>query len=166
MIRVAMVNSRVSPSNTPLSSTVDVQVIPLPRAKYILDDLPLNFPSFLAHILLRRPHVTTRANRWWKERCFFSTFLQPRLPCSSHCWHHSSMSSSFTAPYNVAISNDSPTVTYFPYRDGPVSGGWNLTCSNSVEATWIPHSYCSGKFSHRTTYVGASLLIEFEGTAA
>ena len=47
-----------------------------------------------------------------------------------------------------------------------MSGGWNLTCTNSIEATWIPHSYCSGASSHRTTYVGASLLIEFEGTAA
>ncbi|KDR83229.1 hypothetical protein GALMADRAFT_152167 [Galerina marginata CBS 339.88] len=76
------------------------------------------------------------------------------------------MSPSFSSPYNITISNDSPTITYFPYRDGPAAGGWNLTCADSIDSAWIPQSFCAGLSSHRTTYIGASLLIEFEGTAA
>ncbi|KAF8148258.1 hypothetical protein B0H34DRAFT_737576 [Crassisporium funariophilum] len=75
-------------------------------------------------------------------------------------------SSQFSAPYNVTISTESPTIAYLPYRDGRLEGGWNLTCAGSEDSTWVPHSLCSGASSHRSTYVGASALIEFEGTAA
>ncbi|PPR00557.1 hypothetical protein CVT26_009889 [Gymnopilus dilepis] len=69
-------------------------------------------------------------------------------------------------PYNITISDDSPTLTYSPYRDGPLTGGWNLTCSGSDDSTYSPQNFCVGSSSHRTSYTGASISLQFEGTAA
>lgn len=69
-------------------------------------------------------------------------------------------------PYNVTITNDSPTVSYTPYGDGDAKGGWNMTCSGSNDKTWIPHSFCVGDALRWTQSLGAGLSVDFFGTAA
>jgi len=75
------------------------------------------------------------------------------------------MTSDFNSPYNITITNHSPVVNYFPYRDGTLDAGWNLTCADSLESAWSPTSFCFGESSHRSSFVGATLTILFEGTA-
>ncbi|KAF8890553.1 hypothetical protein CPB84DRAFT_1398182 [Gymnopilus junonius] len=75
-------------------------------------------------------------------------------------------SSTDPAPLNITISDDSPTLNYLPYRDGPLTGGWNVTCPGSDDSTWFPQSFCVGPSSHRTSFVGASVSVQFVGTAA
>jgi hypothetical protein len=75
------------------------------------------------------------------------------------------MTSDFNSPYNITITNDSPVVNYSPYRDGPLATGWNLTYAGSLDSTWVELSFCVGPSSHRSSFVGATLTIDFEGTA-
>jgi len=75
------------------------------------------------------------------------------------------MASYFNSPYNITITSDSPVVTYYPYRDGLLATGWNSTCAGSLESTWVPAFFCDGLSFHRSSFVGATLTIAFEGTA-
>ncbi|KDR71270.1 hypothetical protein GALMADRAFT_75145 [Galerina marginata CBS 339.88] len=75
------------------------------------------------------------------------------------------MTSEFNSPYNITITNDSPVVSYSPYRDGPSVTGWNLTCAGSLDSAWFRPSFCIGPSSHRSSFVGGTLTINFEGTA-
>ncbi|KAH9480846.1 hypothetical protein JR316_0007448 [Psilocybe cubensis] len=71
-----------------------------------------------------------------------------------------------TGLLNVTIASDSPTVKYLPFSDGDLNGGWNMTCSNSNDKTYIPQSFCNGQAQRRTSFPEASLSIDFYGTAA
>jgi hypothetical protein len=68
------------------------------------------------------------------------------------------------APYNVTLTSQTPTLKYAPARDGLPSLGWNVTYSG----TPIPNKpyYGVGTSSHRTTLAGATLEVDFTGTAA
>lgn len=72
------------------------------------------------------------------------------------------------APYNLTISDQSPTFHYLPYGDGDINGGWNVTYSGIPDSIYEFHTSQSigqGISTHRTAYVGASASIKWTGTA-
>jgi hypothetical protein len=65
-------------------------------------------------------------------------------------------------PYNITLGTDSPTMRYQPGRDGPMLTSWNQTYSDSPD--WgDPTANSIG--AHRTGLVGATLEIDWIGTA-
>ena len=98
------------------------------------------------------------------------------------------MSSNLT-PYNFTITDQSPLFQYFPFRDGAIANGWNVTYASGLNSgssaqlgaevrtlvgagvsnstifwisSWIVQCQPS---SHTTTFVGASARLDWEGTA-
>jgi len=69
------------------------------------------------------------------------------------------------APFNVTLSSQCATIKYLPFRDGPISTGWNVSYSGTVDSTWSLQSFGSGTSVHRTTLAGATLQIDWLGTA-
>ncbi|KAF8915800.1 hypothetical protein CPB85DRAFT_1291849 [Mucidula mucida] len=71
--------------------------------------------------------------------------------------------------YNITVLDQSPTVVYSPYRDGPLDSSWRIIYSNSPESTYDAthnnENLSSGTSLHSTTLSGASLKIDFKGTA-
>jgi hypothetical protein len=69
------------------------------------------------------------------------------------------------SPYNITISSQCATIIYKPYRDGPTSGGWNVTYSGDPDSSYQLQLIATGTSSHRTSFAGASLEISWIGTA-
>lgn len=73
------------------------------------------------------------------------------------------------APYNITVLDQSPTFLYSPYRDGNLTDSWKVFYSNSPDASYDPthnnSNLASGTSTHSTTMVGASVEIDFMGTA-
>lgn len=71
--------------------------------------------------------------------------------------------------YNITVSDQSPTISYTPYRDGDIASSWMVMYTNSPESTYdASHNttnLSSGTSLHTTTYQGASLEIQWKGTA-
>lgn len=74
-----------------------------------------------------------------------------------------------TAFYNFTIPDRSPTIVYLPSRDGPLTSSWNVTYSNSPDSSYdtshTSTNLASGISSHRTSLVGATVEVDFKGTA-
>ena len=101
------------------------------------------------------------------------------------------MSANLT-PYNFTITDQSPLFQYFPFRDGAITNGWNVTYTTMLNPAM---SFSSAQLgaevrtligagvsksatfwslckvfqcqpsSHSTTFVGASARLDWEGTA-
>jgi hypothetical protein len=90
------------------------------------------------------------------------------------------MSSNLT-PYNFTITDQSPLFQYTPFRDGPISNGWTLTYQSELDPGtlthigsgvsntaffWISRSlFQSQASSHSTTFAGATVQVNWNGTA-
>ena len=86
-------------------------------------------------------------------------------------------------PFNFTISDMSPIFHYYPSRDGPIDSSWNASFSGSPDSTWAPGTLGVGVRSflqrqhtfpdlfylktsaHRTTLPGASVRLDWLGTA-
>ncbi|KZT69802.1 hypothetical protein DAEQUDRAFT_726112 [Daedalea quercina L-15889] len=76
------------------------------------------------------------------------------------------MASPDLLPYNVSLTDQSAIIRFFPHRDGAVDDNWNVTYSGSSFAKWsYDNTFGAGVSSHRTTLVGAYILIDWAGTA-
>ncbi|EPS99024.1 hypothetical protein FOMPIDRAFT_1125411 [Fomitopsis schrenkii] len=76
------------------------------------------------------------------------------------------MSSGNCLPYNISLTDQSAVVRFFPDRDGAVDDSWNTTYSDSSFSEWsYDDTFGKGVSSHRTTSVGAYILIDWAGTA-
>jgi len=74
--------------------------------------------------------------------------------------------SSHLTPYNFTISDQSPLFQYLPFRDGPIQTSWNVTYAYDQDSTWAPDTFIgAGPSSHRTQFVGASVQLDWVGTA-
>jgi hypothetical protein len=71
-----------------------------------------------------------------------------------------------TVVYDYYLSDQSPAITYSPYRDGPIAGGWNATYSGQNQVTWSQNTLGPGVSSHITTFRGATAFFNFTGTNA
>ena len=69
-------------------------------------------------------------------------------------------------PYNLSITDNSPTITYLPYRSGPSETGWNVTFSQSPLWLTTTDVIGEGTSQHYTTARSASASIGWVGTAA
>lgn len=74
------------------------------------------------------------------------------------------------APYSITVLDQSPTFTYSPSRDGSsIDSTWKVYYTGSDDSTYDPThqktNLASGTSSHSTTLVGASVSIDFVGTA-
>ncbi|KAJ7590623.1 hypothetical protein C8J56DRAFT_538310 [Mycena floridula] len=75
-----------------------------------------------------------------------------------------------TNPYNLTILDQSPTLVYEPYRDGnDTTSGWKVFYSDISPSTYdwthTKENAASGSSLHSTTMVGASVQLQFMGTA-
>ena len=91
-------------------------------------------------------------------------------------------------PYNVSLTDQSAIIQFYPHREGPIDTQWNVTYSDSVFAKWsYDNTFGAGVSEnfvilsmheiliypilliqtslHRTTYVGATCIIQWAGTA-
>ncbi|WWC65663.1 uncharacterized protein I303_108284 [Kwoniella dejecticola CBS 10117] len=68
-------------------------------------------------------------------------------------------------PYNISVSDQSPTITYSPSRSGPSSQTWNATYTDSPWSEWMNQTIGEGTSSHFTTHVGANASLGWWGTA-
>lgn len=68
-------------------------------------------------------------------------------------------------PYNLSLTDNSPTITYLPYRSGPSDLGWNVIFSQSP--AWLNTTDVTGQRAsqHYTTAKGASATVGWVGTA-
>ncbi|KAE9401139.1 hypothetical protein BT96DRAFT_856728 [Gymnopus androsaceus JB14] len=66
-------------------------------------------------------------------------------------------------PYNVTINSQTANLVYKPYKDGDLSGGWNLTYTLVPDGA-APETTANGTSYHRTTFPGASMALTFTGT--
>ncbi|EPS94122.1 hypothetical protein FOMPIDRAFT_1134898 [Fomitopsis schrenkii] len=77
-----------------------------------------------------------------------------------------SISGADPLPYNVSLTDQSAIIRFFPHRDGAVDDNWNTTYSESSFAEWsYDNTFGKGVSSHRTTLIGAYILIDWAGTA-
>ncbi|KAK1220824.1 hypothetical protein PQX77_016395 [Marasmius sp. AFHP31] len=69
-------------------------------------------------------------------------------------------------PYNITLSSQTATISYSPAREGRVNAGWNSTYSaGGRSGPNLPRPQGVGADYHRTTLAGASLELEWDGTA-
>jgi len=68
-------------------------------------------------------------------------------------------------PYNITLGEESPTFQYTPFRDGPVTEGWNSSYSGSIEWLGSEGSTGIGTPYRRTELNGAGFTLDFTGTA-
>jgi hypothetical protein len=69
------------------------------------------------------------------------------------------------SPYNITISSQCATIVYQPYREGLISGGWNVTYSGNDDSSYNLQTIGIGASSRRTTLAGATFQIDWVGTA-
>ncbi len=70
-------------------------------------------------------------------------------------------------PYNITITDDSPTIAYLPSRSGPSSSTWNVSYTSSPWSTYVQDSTIgTGTSSHYTTFIRATATVGWVGTAA
>ncbi|KAK1231230.1 hypothetical protein PQX77_005654 [Marasmius sp. AFHP31] len=67
-------------------------------------------------------------------------------------------------PYNITLSSQTATISYFPSREGPIETGWNSSYPSAI-ARILGQTQGIGENYHRTTYPGASFEFEWVGTA-
>lgn len=67
--------------------------------------------------------------------------------------------------YNVSLKSQASNIRYFPYRDGPISDGWNLTYTGN-QNNFTNGNNAVGNDSRRTSLVGAGFEMDWIGTAA
>ncbi|KAJ8089605.1 hypothetical protein PM082_014861 [Marasmius tenuissimus] len=69
-------------------------------------------------------------------------------------------------PYNITLSSQTATISYFPSREGPIETGWNTTYPSGGKEVG-PGTLLEGigVAYHRTTHAGATLEFEWVGTA-
>ncbi|WVQ96185.1 hypothetical protein IAU59_003288 [Kwoniella sp. CBS 9459] len=68
-------------------------------------------------------------------------------------------------PFNVSVSDQSPTISYHPSRSGPSDSTWNVTYTESSWADYVNQTIGQGVSSHYTTFVGANATLGWWGTA-
>ncbi|WVF68647.1 hypothetical protein IAT40_003417 [Kwoniella sp. CBS 6097] len=68
-------------------------------------------------------------------------------------------------PFNVSVSDQSPTISYGPSRTGPSDSTWNVTYTDSSWSTYVNQTIGQGISSHYTTSVGANATLGWWGTA-
>lgn len=68
-------------------------------------------------------------------------------------------------PYNLSLTDNSPTITYLPYRSGPSDSGWNVTFSQSPAWLKTADVIGQGTSRHYTTAAGATASVGWVGTA-
>ncbi|WWD20102.1 hypothetical protein CI109_104576 [Kwoniella shandongensis] len=68
-------------------------------------------------------------------------------------------------PYNISVSDQSPTIIYKPELDTYPNLGWNLTYTDSSYATYSPDAIGKGISAHNTTVQGATATLSWLGTA-
>ena len=74
-------------------------------------------------------------------------------------------SSSGKQPFNLTLSSQAAVLHYSPARDGPIESGWNVTYSDSPDATYARQTLGRGANAHRTSVSGASVALDWVGTA-
>ncbi|OCF38829.1 hypothetical protein I317_07371 [Kwoniella heveanensis CBS 569] len=68
-------------------------------------------------------------------------------------------------PFNVSVSDQSPTISYQPSRSGPADTTWNVTYTESSWSNYVNQTIGQGVSSHYTTHVGANATLGWWGTA-
>ncbi|WVW86681.1 hypothetical protein I302_108735 [Kwoniella bestiolae CBS 10118] len=68
-------------------------------------------------------------------------------------------------PFNITVSDQSPTISYFPSRSGPQASTWNVTYTDSAWSNYVNQTIGQGVSSHYTTFVGANASLGWWGTA-
>ncbi|WWC73475.1 uncharacterized protein I206_107445 [Kwoniella pini CBS 10737] len=69
-------------------------------------------------------------------------------------------------PYNITVSDQSPTITYSPSRSGPSDQTWNVTYTESSWSSYLNQTIGEGISAHYTTHIGANASLGWWGTAA
>ncbi|KAL0576542.1 hypothetical protein V5O48_005434 [Marasmius crinis-equi] len=67
--------------------------------------------------------------------------------------------------YNITLSSQTASIKYRPYRDGDMASGWNVTYSYGTRDTGYGKPQGIGVDYHQTTLDGASLELNWTGTA-
>lgn len=75
------------------------------------------------------------------------------------------LSATLAEPYNISITDQSPTITYLPSRSGDSAETWNSSYTISGSYNPDPGSLGQGDSLHYTTADGASASVGFVGTA-
>ncbi|KAL0063620.1 hypothetical protein AAF712_009479 [Marasmius tenuissimus] len=68
-------------------------------------------------------------------------------------------------PYNITLSSQTATISYFPSREGSIEAGWNSSYSSGAKEVGINTLQGIGAAYHRTTHPGAAFEFEWVGTA-
>lgn len=68
-------------------------------------------------------------------------------------------------PYNITITSQTASIVYSPYRDGDPTEGWNVSYSLGVKDTGFSVPQGVGVDSHVTTHDGATMELNWVGTA-
>ncbi|WRT69479.1 uncharacterized protein IL334_006465 [Kwoniella shivajii] len=68
-------------------------------------------------------------------------------------------------PFNISVSDQSPTITYYPSRSGPPDQSWNVTYSDSSWSSYLNQTIGQGVSTHYTTHIGANASLGWWGTA-
>lgn len=68
-------------------------------------------------------------------------------------------------PYNITLTDVSPTIQYLPSRDGDPTTTWNTSYTISGQWNSAPGSIGQGESLHYTEADGASASVGFVGTA-
>jgi hypothetical protein len=67
-------------------------------------------------------------------------------------------------PFNISVSDQSPTITYSPAREGTTPSIWQVSFDGNP-GPYTPDQIPNGPSAHSTDFVGAGVKIGFMGTA-
>ncbi|KZT51452.1 hypothetical protein CALCODRAFT_135365 [Calocera cornea HHB12733] len=68
-------------------------------------------------------------------------------------------------PYNLSLGSQSPTFQYVPFREGPVTEGWNSSYSGGIQDNGVAGMLGIGTPYRRTQLDGAGFSLDFQGEA-
>jgi hypothetical protein len=66
---------------------------------------------------------------------------------------------------NITVTDQSPTIKYFPSRWGNSAETWNVSYTGNDWSTFSPGNLSQGTSNHFTTFIGATATLGFRGTA-
>ena len=68
-------------------------------------------------------------------------------------------------PYNITVTDQSPTIKYTPSRHGDPAQTWNVTYDNNDWYDYEPGAIREGPSVHWTYFIGATATFGCKGTA-
>jgi hypothetical protein len=75
-----------------------------------------------------------------------------------------SLGSVLAAPTNITVTDQSPTIKYFPSQIGDASRNWNVSYADNSWSNFTSGTIGTGASNHFTTFIGATASFSFKGT--